>query len=155
LCAAAKGDHHGEILQGVAMTQNELSAIAIAIFVGFALLRGIFRMLRSLLAGDSGRTDRSRMDRSQIDRIGAAAKKVLAERERAMRSSAVPTTQGNAQRKNAIGTAAKAKARPVRSTAAAKKPQSASAALLAQTRSPAVVRRGLFGGKEPVIQRRR
>jgi hypothetical protein len=63
--------------------------------------------------------------------------------------------QGNAQRKNAIGTAAKPKARPVRSTAAAKKPQSASAALLAQTRSPAVVRRGLFGGKEPVIQRRR
>jgi hypothetical protein len=132
------------------MTQNEMSAIAIAIFVGFALLRGIFRMLRSLVAGDRGQ-----MDRGQMNRISAAAKKVLAEQQRTMRGSAVPMTESGSQRKNAIGTAAKVKARPARSAGAPKKSGSASAALLAKTRSPAVVRPGFFAGKEPVIQRRR
>ena len=136
------------------MTQNEMSVIAIAIFVGFAVLRGIFRMLRNLARGDG----------SQMDRISAAAKKVLAEQQQVRRSSPVPTTGGQAgggkaqrvaQARSSIGTAAKTKpTRPARA-AAMQKSQSASAALLSKTRTPAIVRRGLFTGNEPVIQRRR
>jgi hypothetical protein len=125
------------------MTQNEMTAVAIAVFVGFALLRGVLRMLRNLARGDTG----------QMTRIDAAAKRVLADQQQTKRSS-VPTTDGRPHRKGSIGTATKAKSRPVRS-AATQKSQSANAALLSQTRTPAIVRRGLLAAKEPVIQRRR
>ena len=123
------------------MTQNELSAVAVAIGIGIALLRGVFRALRNLARGDA----------SQMNRMTAAAKKVLAEQQQTRRGS-VPTK--GAQGRNPIA-AGKAKPRPVRSAAAPKKPQGAGAALLSKTRAPAVVRPGLFAGKEPVIQRRR
>jgi hypothetical protein len=130
------------------MTQNELTAAVIAVGVGFAVLRGIFRMLRNLGRGDTG----------QMDRINAAAKKVLADQQQTMRSS-VPTTDakgidGKPHRKSSIATAAKAKQRPIRA-ASPQKAQGSSAALLSQIRHPAVVRRGLLTAKEPVIQRRR
>jgi hypothetical protein len=125
------------------MTQNELTAVGIAVFVGFAVLRGIFRMLRNLARGDTG----------QMDRLNAAAKRVLANQQQATRSS-VPTTDGKPQRKGAIATAAKAKQRPIRA-ATPQKAQGSSAALLSQTRNPAVIRRGFLTAKEPVIQRRR
>ncbi|HVY99650.1 MAG TPA: hypothetical protein VHA35_09120 [Dongiaceae bacterium] len=125
------------------MSQNELSAIAVAIFIGFALLRGLARMLRSL-----GKADRGDGGMARID---AVAKRILREQQAAR--SSVPATTG------ALGTAAKAKPRPARSAASLQKvmPKAgASSAVLAKTRNPAVVRTGLLsGGKEPVIQRRR
>jgi hypothetical protein len=90
-----------------------------------------------------------------MDRIDAAARKVLADQQRSARGS-VPVTGGTgmggkAQRaRGSIGTAAK-----TARTAAMQNSQSASAALLSKTRTPAVIRPGFFTGKEPVIQRRR
>jgi hypothetical protein len=134
------------------MTQNEMSAVAVAIFIGFALVRGIFRMLRNLAGGNTG----------QMDRINAAAKKVLAEQQQAMRSSGVPATNtkgagAKPQRGTPLRSSSAAKAKPARQarTADMQKSQTASAALLSTTRTPAIVRTGVFSGKEPVIQRRR
>jgi hypothetical protein len=137
------------------MSQNELSAIGIALFIGFALLRGLFRMLRN--AGRDGG--------SAMARINAAAERVLKEQKTGR--SAVPLTlPQRTQSKNAIGTAAK-KPRPGRTGAGSQKalaqqasyaPQRAlsAGAGLPRVSSPAVVRTRFFSGaKEPVIQRRR
>jgi hypothetical protein len=122
------------------MNDNDWKALGIAIFIAILLLRGVIRAIR-------GRS------RNQMDRINQAAERVLKEQQQAARNpgrASTPLTQP----KTAFGSTAKAKPRPTRAAATAQKPRTPSAAL-ANVRTPAVVRTGLSGGKEPVIQRRR
>jgi len=121
------------------MNHSDWSYAWAAIVIAFIVLRAVIGLIRRAAKADRGGDGMARID--------AAAKRIL--EDRAKRGS-VPVTQD----KSAIGTATKAKPRPVRNAAMAQKPGSAVAAL-AKTRSPAVVRTGLSGAKEPVIQRRR
>lgn len=133
------------------MNHNDWSFGWAAIIVGFIVLRALFGFLRNLGKAKSG---------SQMDRINAAAKRVLEEKQTGRTSVPVTQTKSGigtattAKQRPIRATATKAKPRPVRNAAMAQKPGSAVAAL-AKTRSPAVVRTGLSGAKEPVIQRRR
>jgi hypothetical protein len=89
----------------------------------------------------------------QMDRIAAAAKKVLAEQRQGARSP-FPATAPKSAKPPRPSKLRPQKYGQAHSPTAAK--STAQAALAAGKRVPAVVRRGaLFGGREPVIQRRR
>jgi hypothetical protein len=136
------------------MTQNELSAIAVLGFIGFALLRGLVRMLRG-----------GRRDAEQLKRLNQAAKRVLKEKKSGR--SSVPITQPRSQSQAPGQIKPPVKSQAARSSSQSQQRQHAqnkpsrvtnTARPVAAKSTPAVIRRGaslLSGAREPVIQRRR
>src|SRR3954469_6269427 len=96
------------------MDHNSWRYAGVAIIVAFVVLRGLFRMLKNLGSGGG----------NQMDRIQQAARRVLQEQQKTGRTS-VPVTQ----QKAGIGTASKAKQRPMRTAATGQKARAAGIAL--------------------------
>jgi hypothetical protein len=137
------------------MTQNEVTAIGIAIFVGFALLRRLFRGL----GGAKGASI------SQTARIDAAAQRILKDRQKSGRSSVPPTQSRSQALSQAMAQQAKTQSDGPRASSQRQNAQNQprksvtkSARGLSANATPAVTRRGagiFAAAREPVIQRRR
>lgn len=112
------------------MQENWWGWLAVVVF--FVIVQAWRALVRSTKSTDTG-----------MARLNAAAERILKERQGGSpKSNPIPRTKGAA-------------AKPMRSPTAAN-PKPRSAAPLPRSTTPAVIRRsGIFGGREPVIQRRR